>query len=66
MSINTLRKRIGYMGGDAIGRINKQKRRSLHSALKNDYNSRQIILPDGRRVRCLMNLNNLKPNYDKK
>lgn len=42
MSLKTLAARLQYDGGDALGRINMQKLRSLKAALKNDYNSRQI------------------------
>jgi len=33
------------MGGNAIGRINSQKLKSMRAALKNDYNSRMIETP---------------------
>ena len=67
MSINTLRKKLEYQGGDAIGRIRVQKYRSFKSALKNDYNSRTIeILSSSKITKALVNLNNLKSDYDKK
>lgn len=66
MSVKTLAARLQYAGGDQLGRINKQKLRSLQSALKNDYNSRMIKTPLKSAWPCLINKNNLKPDYDKK
>jgi hypothetical protein len=45
MSLKTLSARLQYDGGNALGRINKQKLRSLQAALKNDYQSRLIKTP---------------------
>ena len=66
MSLETLTSRINYLGGGNLGRINTQKLRSLQAALRNDYNSRTIRLENGKKWQCLINLNNLKPDYDKK
>lgn len=66
MSIKTLAARLEYAGGDRLGRINKQKLRSLQAALKNDYNSRLIKTPLHSAWPALINTNNLKPDYDKK
>lgn len=66
MSIKTLAARVQYAGGDQIGRINKQKLKSLQWALKNDYNTRMIKTPDKAAVPCLINTGNLKSDYDKK
>ena len=66
MSMNTLMTRLQYNGGDSLGRINKQKLRSFHAALKNDYNSRLIKTPNKVAHHALINTNNLKPDYDKK
>lgn len=66
MSFKTLAARIDYQGGNRLGRINKQKLYSFHAALKADYNSRTIITPLGQAKQCLINTNNLKPDYDKK
>lgn len=67
MSKQTLATRIRYAGGDQLSRINLQKLRSLQAALKNDYNSRLIEFgEDKKQARCLINTNNLKPDYDKK
>lgn len=66
MSLNTLKSRVAYMGGDNIGRIKRQKLNSFHAALQNDYNSRPICTPTGKHTRVLMNNSNLKSDYDKK
>lgn len=65
MSIKTLAARMEYLGGNQIGRINKQKLRSLRWALKNSYNSRMIKTPLHAAWPCLINTNNLKADYDK-
>ena len=68
MSLETLSTRLKYQGGDALGRINKQKLRSLQAALKNDYNSRLIKTPLNEFWPALINANTagLKPDYDRK
>lgn len=66
MSIKTLAARVQYAGGDQIGRMNKQKLKSLQWALKNDYNTRMIKTPNKVAVPCLINTGNLKSDYDKK
>lgn len=66
MSMQTLNTRLNYMGGSTLGRINKTKLDGLHAALANDYNSRLIKVPHKEAFRCLINTNNLKPDYDKK
>lgn len=66
MSIKTLAARVQYAGGDQIGRMNKQKLKSLQWALKNDYNTRMIKTPNKAAVPCLINAGNLKSDYDKK
>ena len=65
MSFKTLAARLTYQGGDALGRINKQKLNSLRYALKNDYNSCLIKTPKRAAWPALINTNNLKPDYDK-
>lgn len=66
MSLKTLAARLQYQGGDRLGRINQQKLNSLRAALTNDYNSRMIRTPIHEAWPALINLNNLKPDYDKK
>ncbi len=67
MSLETLQKRINWLGGSQLQRINKQKLRSLLWALKNDYNSRTIkVLSTNETYQALINLDKLKPDYDRK
>lgn len=68
MSMKTLAARLTYNGGDKLGRINKQKLRSLQSALRDDYQSRMIKTPKHAAWPCLINddVSGLKPDYDKK
>lgn len=66
MSIKTLAARVQYAGGNQIGRMNKQKLKSLQWALKNDYNTRMIKTPNKAAIPCLINTGNLKSDYDKK
>lgn len=66
MSIETLRKKIDYLGGSANDRIRVQKLKSLQAALKNDYNARKIIDENGLISMCIINHSNTKPDYDKR
>ena len=68
MSLKTLAARLTYQGGDTLGRINKQKLKSLQYALKNDYNSRLIKTPKHSAWPALLNTDSggLKADYDKK
>lgn len=54
------------MGGDQLGRINKNKLRSFKMALKNSYNTRTIKTPQKEAWPCLINTNKLTANYDRK
>lgn len=66
MSFKSLEARLKYAGGsDSISRMNKQKLRSLQSALLNDYNSRLIKTEDGKVCRAIINNKSLKSDYDK-
>lgn len=68
MSKQSLAARMTALGGDRLGRINKQKLKSFRSALKNDYNSRLIKTPSHSVWPALIteNVAGLKQNYDKK
>lgn len=66
MSLETLKKRVAYAGGDNLGRIKQQKYNSFCAALTNDYNSRTVKLSDDTICQCLINTDNLKSDYDKK
>ena len=46
MSMKSLAARITYNGGNQLGRIKLNKLRSFRAALKNDYNSRMIKVPN--------------------
>lgn len=63
---NSLKNRIKYWGGNSNGRIKQTKLWSFHLALSSDYNSRWIKTPLKRIVRCLINTDNIKMDYDKK
>lgn len=66
MSLETLKTRIDYLGGDSLDRIKQQKLKSFYAALGNDYNSRLILTPFGENFRALINDNNTKSDYDKR
>lgn len=66
MSMKTLAARIQYQGSNQLERIKQQKRKSFQQALTNDYNTRFIKTPLKACFPCLINENNLKPDYDKK
>lgn len=61
-----LNKRLQYQGGNAEGRLAKDKLRGLKRALIYSYQSATIILQDGREFRCLINPNKLVQDYDNK
>lgn len=65
MSVKTLAARIQYLGGNQLDRIDKQKLRSLQSALKNGYQTRYIKTDKHAAWPCLINKNSLKADYDK-
>lgn len=68
MSIKSLASRLQYNGGDQLGRIKMNKLRSFRAALKNDYQSRVIKVPNKTAWLCLINNNTsgLKSDYDRK
>lgn len=68
MSKSSLAARIQALGGNQLGRINKQKLKSLKWALKNDYNSRMIKTPKHATWPALITTasGGLKADYDKK
>lgn len=65
MSMKTLSARLDYNGGNALGRINRQKLRSLQAALKDDYQTRFIKTPLHSSWPCIINSKDLKSDYDK-
>lgn len=66
MSMETLMARLQYNGGNQLERIKLNKLRSFQAALKNDYQTRIIKTQLHSAVRCLINTNNIKADYDKK
>jgi hypothetical protein len=66
MSLETLKTRVNYLGGDSLNRIKQQKLKSFYAALKNDYNSRLIFTPLGEKFQVLINDDNTKSDYDKR
>ena len=61
-----MKTRLNYNGGNAEGRMIKDKERSLKKALLYSYQAATAILEDGREFRCLINPNKNKPEYDNK
>lgn len=66
MSLETLKTRVNYLGGNSLGRIKQQKLNSFYAALKEDYNSRPILTPLGENFQALINDDNTKADYDKR
>ena len=65
MSLENMKKRLQFAGGDADGRIVKGKLNSFHAALNNSYQAEWITF-NGKRYRCLINPSRLTENFDKK
>lgn len=67
MSIKNLKTRINYRGGaNQIDRMNKDKLKSLKSAILYSYQSATAELMDGRLFKCLINPNKLSLDVDNK
>lgn len=64
--LDNLRKRLTYAGGNAEGRMIKDKLRSLKKALFASYQAETAVLADGREFKCLINPDKLKADYDEK
>lgn len=58
--------RLNYFGGNAEGRMDADKVRSLRKALLYSYQAATCELADGRLFRCLINPDKDKPDYDNK
>ena len=65
MSLNTLKARLRYAGGDNQSRIRQERLRTLQCALENDYNSRLIETEDGRVCKAILNKKTIAADYDK-
>lgn len=71
MSLETMKKRMQFAGGDADGRNVSGKLRSMKSALKNSYQAEWVILNEYdeeniSKWRCLINPDKIKEDYDLK
>jgi hypothetical protein len=71
MSIETMKKRMTFAGGDADGRNAQGKLKSMLGALKNSYQAEWVTLNEDdeenkSRWRCLINPDKLKEDYDQK
>ncbi len=64
-NLELLKRRLTVHGGDAEGRIRKDKLKSLEQALKYSYQA-ETVMKDGETFRALMVTNKLKPDYDDK
>lgn len=67
MSFHTMASRVQYLGGSQLDRIKKNKLRSFRMALKNDYNTRMIRVPNGSVWPCLIRTSSggRKSDYDR-
>ena len=64
--LDNLKQRLQYQGGNAEGRFQKDKLKSLKKALLYSYQAATAILSDGREFRCLINTDKTKADYDTK
>ena len=66
MSLDTLNKRLMFLGGNAEGRFQEDKLRTLKKALYLSYQAMTVKLADGREFRALLNPDKINPDYDNK
>ena len=66
MSLDNMKARLKYAGGNQQERMNKDKLNSLRKALLYSYQAATAILSDGREFRCLINRNKLSTDLDDK
>jgi hypothetical protein len=66
MSLDLLKKRLQFNGGNQEGRMIEGKLKALKKALIHSYQAETAILADGREFRCLINPDKLKNDYDNK
>ena len=64
--LENLSLRLKYLGGNSNGRMNNGKLRSFKDALKDSYQSTTIRRYDGEEFECLINPDQIKPDYDNK
>ena len=66
MSLDTMKQRLTYHGGNQDGRMNEDKLRGLRKALLYSYQDATMVLADGREFRCLINPDKNSYDYDDK
>jgi hypothetical protein len=66
MSLENMKARIRYQGGNQQERMNVDKLKSLRKALIDSYQGATAKLADGREFRCLINRNKLSLDLDDK
>lgn len=66
LDLNNLKARLQFCGGNAEGRMQEGKLKTLKKALIYSYQGATAVLPDGRMFRCLINPDKLKTDYDDK
>ena len=66
MSLENMKLRLRYRGGNQQERMNKDKLKSLKKALIYSYQAATAKLTDGREFRCLINRNKLSLDLDDK
>ena len=66
MSLENMKLRLQYHGGNQQERMNKDKLKSLKKALIYSYQAATAKLADGREFRCLINRNKLSLDLDDK
>ena len=66
MSLENMKLRLQYQGGNQQERMNKDKLNSLKKALMYSYQAATAKLADGREFRCLINRNKLSLDLDDK
>ena len=64
MSLEGLKRRIAYRGGDQKSRMRKDKLNSLLASLEYSYQAETLQREDGRKFKCLINPSKLTENYD--
>lgn len=64
--LENLKQRLNYRGGNAEGRFQEDKLKTLKKALLYSYQAATAILSDGREFRCLINTDKTKADYDVK
>ena len=64
MSLEDMKRRLSYRGGDPKGRMRRDKLAGLLKSLDYSYQAETLRLSDGREFKCLINPSKLTENYD--